>query len=46
MGKAKLLGEAADAYLLLEVSKAAYTARQDVSEEARNGGCAAALPIF
>jgi len=46
MGKAKFLGEVADVYALFEVSEAANSAKKDVSEESRNGDCAAALPIF
>ena len=46
MSKAKLLGEIGDGFLAIEVSVAANSARKDVSEQARNGDCAAALPIL
>jgi RHS repeat-associated protein len=46
MAQAEFLGEAADGLFTLEVDKAAWNARKDVSAQARNGECAAAVPIF
>jgi RHS repeat-associated protein len=46
MSKAEVLGELGTAYLALEVSKASVVATVDVSGQARNGECAAVLPVF
>jgi hypothetical protein len=46
MSKAEFLGEASEAVPLAETSYAAANSIPEVSTQARNGECAAALPVF
>jgi hypothetical protein len=46
MSKAELLGEASEALPLAELSVAAVRSIPEVWEQARNGECAAAFPVF
>ena len=46
MAKAELLGELSEVVPLVETSYAASSSIPEVTDQARNGGCTAAFPIF